>query len=308
MTEKVIREFTIPVELASCRFDQALSQLLPEYSRSLMQEWIKAGKVHLNGQVEKPKCKVSEGDKLSVFAELSAKVVDLPEEIPLYIVFEDDEILVINKPMGLVVHPGAGNSQGTLMNAVLHHCPAVKNLPRAGIVHRLDKDTSGLMVVAKTHEARGALIEQLQAHEVSRVYIAFVHGYMVGGFTVNAPIGRHSRARTKMAVVNEEYGKPAVTHVRVLARSKAASMLEVELETGRTHQIRVHLSYKGYPLLGDVTYGGKKQFAAGEIIEHQALHAKSLSFAHPKTGHWVQFESELPESLLKLQRYIKRCS
>jgi 23S rRNA pseudouridine1911/1915/1917 synthase len=304
MTEQVIREWILSGDLVGLRLDQALSQLLPEYSRSLIQEWIKSDFVRLNGKIQKPKYKVSEGDALTVSAPLKAAVEDVPEAIPLTIVFEDDDLLVIDKPIGLVVHPGAGNAQGTLMNALLHYCPSLKNLPRAGIVHRLDKDTSGLMVVAKTREAKDSLIEQLKTHEVSRVYIAFVHGYMVGGFTVDAPIGRHHQVRTKMAVVNEGFGKPAVTHVRVLGRSKAFSMLEVELETGRTHQIRVHLAYKGYPLLGDLLYGGRKQFSAGKTIEHQALHAKSLSFHHPKTGEWVQFESELPPELLALSALI----
>ncbi len=306
MTEKVIRECEIPPDLAGLRMDQALSRLLPEYSRSLIQTWIKNEQTRLNGKIQKSKTKVKEGDVLSVFAVLEAKVEDLAEAIPLNIVFEDAHVLVLNKAVGCVVHPGAGNASGTLMNALLHHCPNLKQLPRAGIVHRLDKDTSGLMVVAKTHEARGSLIEQLQTHEVSRIYIAFVHGYLVGGFTVEAPIGRHPHMRTKMAVVHEDSGKPAVTHVRVLARSKAMSMLEVELETGRTHQIRVHLSHQGYPLLGDMMYGGRKQFSAGEIIEHQALHAKLLSFKHPKTGEWLRFDSELPESLLKLKACLER--
>jgi 23S rRNA pseudouridine1911/1915/1917 synthase len=300
MIEKVIREWILSGDSVGLRLDQVLSHLLPEYSRSLIQSWIKSDQVRVNGKIQKPKYKVLEGDVLSVAVELKAAVEDLPEEIPLNIVFEDEDVLVIDKPVGLVVHPGAGNAEGTLMNALLHYCPSLKNLPRAGIVHRLDKDTSGLMVVAKTREAKDSLIEQLKTHEVSRIYVAFVHGYMVGGFTVNAPIGRHHQLRTKMAVVNEGFGKPAVTHVRVLARSKAFSIVEVELETGRTHQIRVHLSYKGYPLLGDLLYGGRKQFAAGKTIDHQALHAKSLSFHHPKTGEWVQFESALPPELLAL--------
>ncbi len=303
--EKIIVEFVVAAEMAGLRLDQAATQLMPEFSRALIQEWIKAEKIKLNGAFEKAKIKVSEGDKISVDAEIESKVDDVAEHIDLNIIYEDDDVLVINKPVGLVVHPGAGNASGTLMNALLFHCPALRNLPRAGIVHRLDKDTSGLMVVAKTHEARQSLIEQLQVHDVSRVYIAFVHGYMVGGFTIEEPIGRHPRVRTKMAVVSEMSGKPAVTHVRVLARSKAISMLEVSLETGRTHQIRVHLAYKGYPLVGDLTYGGRRQFASGEVFEHHALHAKSLSFAHPRTEDWLEFDSEIPGPLLKLQEYIQ---
>ncbi len=303
--ERVACEWVIPEEMAGLRLDQVVAKLMPEFSRALIQEWIKAEKIKLNGVFQKTKFKVSAGDKVFVDAEIESKVDDLAEEIPLNIVFEDEDVLVINKPVGLVVHPGAGNASGTLMNALLFHCPALRSLPRAGIVHRLDKDTSGLMVVAKTHEARQSLIEQLQIHDVSRVYIAFVHGYMVGGFTIEEPIGRHPRVRTKMAVVSEMSGKPAVTHVRVLSRSKAISMLEVSLETGRTHQIRVHLSYKGYPLVGDLTYGGRRQFASGEVFEHHALHAKSLSFAHPRTEDWLEFDSEIPGSLLKLQEYIQ---
>ncbi len=304
-TDKVTRTFVISEEMAGLRLDQALSQLMPDFSRALIQEWIKSEKIKLNGVFQKSKFKVSAGEVAVVEAEIENKVDDVPEDIPLNIIFEDDDVLVINKPVGLVVHPGAGNPEGTLMNALLHHCPGLRNLPRAGIVHRLDKDTSGLMVVAKTHVARESLIEQLQLHEVSRVYIAFVHGYMVAGFTVDAPIGRHPRIRTKMAVVSEISGKPAITHVRVLARSKAMSMLEVDLETGRTHQIRVHLSHKGYPLIGDLTYGGRRQFAAGEVFDYQALHAKKLSFTHPTTEEWVEFDSEIPEPLKNLEQYIQ---
>ncbi|MES9868517.1 MAG: 23S rRNA pseudouridine(1911/1915/1917) synthase RluD [Sedimenticola sp.] len=297
----------IGIELAGKRLDQALAALFPDFSRSRLQQWLKEGLVTLDGRTCKAKEKVMGGERVELEAHLDDQVACVPQEIPLDVLYEDGEILVINKPVGLVVHPAAGNPDGTLQNALLHHSPDLIQLPRAGIVHRLDKETSGLLVVAKTTGAHRSLIEQLQAREIKREYRALVMGVMTAGGTVDEPIGRHPVHRIRMAVVQS--GKPAVTHYRVLERFRAHTYLKVNLETGRTHQIRVHMAHIRHPLVGDPLYGGRFRIPAGAspgLIEalrgfrHQALHARALGLEHPKTGEWIEWKAPLPEAFESL--------
>ncbi|MET0104773.1 MAG: 23S rRNA pseudouridine(1911/1915/1917) synthase RluD [Sedimenticola sp.] len=297
----------IGIELAGKRLDQALAALFPDFSRSRLQQWLKEGLVTLDGRACKAKEKVVGGERVQLEAHLDDQVACVPQEIPLDVLYEDGEILVINKPVGLVVHPAAGNPDGTLQNALLHHSPDLIQLPRAGIVHRLDKETSGLLVVAKTTGAHRSLIEQLQAREIKREYRALVMGVMTAGGTVDEPIGRHPVHRIRMAVVHS--GKPAVTHYRVLERFRAHTYLKVNLETGRTHQIRVHMAHIRHPLVGDPLYGGRFRIPAGAspgLIEalrgfrHQALHARALGLEHPKTGEWIEWKAPLPEEFQSL--------
>lgn len=286
----------IPVHQSGMRLDQALAELLPRYSRSRLQAWISEGAITLDGQVTSPKSKVWGGEQVRVQA--IAHPSEMPaqaEAIDLSIVFEDETLLVINKPAGLVVHPGSGNWSGTLLNALLHHAPQLQSVPRAGIVHRLDKETSGLLVVAKTIEAQTDLVRQLQAHTVQRHYLALVEGEVARDGKVEAPIGRHPSARTKMAVVSR--GKPAVTHYRVLQRFARHTLIECRLETGRTHQIRVHMQSIGHALVGDPTYGAKK---GPSHFKRQALHAARLGLIHPVTHEAMQWEAPLPEDMQAL--------
>ena len=283
------RTLTIPLEMAGLRLDQALARLLPEESRSRLARLVAEGHVKVDGGAATPRQKVKSGEVLEVaLAPRPSDAAHEPEAIALAVVHEDDALLVIDKPAGLVVHPGSGNWAGTMLNALLHHAPATAALPRAGIVHRLDKDTSGLLVVAKTEPAQASLVRQLQARTVKRTYLALARGRVPRDGTVEAPIGRHPVQRTKMAVVAT--GKPAVTHYRVRERFAAHTLLECELETGRTHQIRVHLASIGHPLEGDPAYAGR-----GKAIFHrQALHAWRLAFDHPASGQRLQFESPMP--------------
>jgi 23S rRNA pseudouridine1911/1915/1917 synthase len=290
---------TAPDAMSGMRLDQALARLIPQHSRSRLKGWIEAGLVTLDGvAVTEPKWKLRGGEAL-VVAEAPAPG-DTPftaEAIALSIVHEDDALLVIDKPPGLVVHPGSGNWSGTLLNALLHHVPAQSALPRAGIVHRLDKDTSGLMVVAKSPEAQTDLVRQLQARTVRREYLAVVWGDLARATTIDAPIGRHPTQRTSMAVVAS--GKPARTHVEILERFGAATLVRCRLETGRTHQIRVHLTALGHPLLGDPTYRGQRTMkgappAAARAFARQALHAQRLGLLHPSTRAPMQWESAPP--------------
>lgn len=294
--------------LAGVRFDQAAAQLFPEFSRARLQTWIKGGQLLLDGSVARPRDPVPSGAQFTLEAELKSEVSWGAESLPLNIVYEDAELLVVDKPAGLVVHPGAGNPQGTLVNALLNHRPALETVPRAGIVHRLDKETSGLLVVAGTLNAHRDLVEQLQRKDVQREYFAIVRGCPSGGGRVEAPIGRHPRQRTKMAVVPLG-GKPAVTHYRIAERFAQYTALHVRLETGRTHQIRVHMAHRGYPLLGDPVYGGRMQLPKGcsELLaeglrsfRRQALHARRLSFVHPGSGETCSFESPLAQDLVAL--------
>jgi 23S rRNA pseudouridine1911/1915/1917 synthase len=296
------------------RLDQAAAQLFPDYSRERLKDWIKAGRLTLDGKPGKPKDKVVGGETLVLQAELEVETPALPQDIPLAIVYEDEHLLVIDKPAGLVVHPGAGNPDGTLLNALLHHCPDLNLLPRGGIVHRIDKDTSGLLVVAKTLPAHTSLTEQLADKTVHREYEAVISGVMTGGGTVNAPIDRHATDRTRMAVVtrrneDDERGRDAVTHYRVIARFRGYTHVRVQLETGRTHQIRVHMSHIGHPLIGDPVYGGRPRLpkgASAEMIQavqnfpRQALHARRLGLVHPELDEAMAWESPLPVDMQAL--------
>ena len=301
----------IPSELAGQRLDQALAALFADITRSQLQQWIEDGRVLLNGRVPRKRDKVKEDDAVEILAPPPAEGSWKAQAIPLEIVHEDGDILVINKPPGLVVHPGAGNPEGTLLNALLNHAPALAVLPRAGIVHRLDKDTSGLMVVAKTERARQHLIEQLQEHSVEREYLTIVNGVMVAGGTIDAPIGRHRTQRTRMAV--SERGKPAVSHYRVMKKYRTHTLVQVKLESGRTHQIRVHMAHLHYPVVGDPVYGGRLKIPAGaderlknelRCFKRQALHALKLSLVHPGTGKRVQWATSVPEDMSKLMEAL----
>jgi 23S rRNA pseudouridine1911/1915/1917 synthase len=304
-----------PPEMAGRRLDAALAALLPQYSRTRIQRWIDAGAVLINGLSVRARDVVVGGETATVEARITAETGVKAEKLPLDVVHQDAAIIVINKPPGLVVHPGAGNREHTLQNALLAHDKLLKNVPRAGLVHRIDKDTSGLLVVARTLEAHGALVAALGAHAIEREYLAICTGAMTGGGTVDEPIGRHRTQRIKMAVRRD--GREAVTHYRIEKRFRAHTLSRVRLETGRTHQIRVHLAHIGYPIVGDPVYGGRKKLPAGatpELIaalnefQRQALHAAKLSFAHPKSGKPVTYEAPLPDDLRGLLDALARDS
>jgi len=304
----------IPVEASGSRFDQALAELFPDYSRSRLAAWVKSGDVLLDGAVVAPRHIVHGDEVVTLRVRASQQVPLAPEAIALDIRYEDADVLVINKPAGLVVHPGAGQHDGTLQNALLHHDATLIQLPRAGIVHRLDKDTSGLMVVARSLRAHTALVAQLQAHDVHRQYEAVVYGAMIAGGSVDAAVGRHPRDRVKQAVVDEDSGRAAVTHYRVRERYRAHTAIECRLETGRTHQIRVHMAHVRHPLVGDAVYGSGLRLpkaATPELIEalrafrRQALHAEKLEFAHPATGATVSVTAERPADLEHLIRALR---
>lgn len=303
----------VPFSMSGLRFDQAASELFPDFSRSRLQSWIKDGQLKINGVIGKPKDKVIGGETLDLNAELEAQGDWQPEEIQLDIVHEDDDLLIINKQAGLVVHPAAGNYTGTLVNALLNHIPELINLPRAGIVHRLDKETTGLMVVAKTLEAHTDLVAQLADRTVSREYEAVAVGAMTGGGTVNAPMGRHPIHRKLMAVLSQG-GKRAVTHYRVATRFPHHTHIKVKLETGRTHQIRVHMAHIGFALVGDKTYGKSFKIPKGanaNLIEalkafpRQALHAAKLGLEHPGTGEYTEWTAPIPEDFKGLLEALK---
>jgi 23S rRNA pseudouridine1911/1915/1917 synthase len=302
-------EATVPLSGAGRRFDQALAEMFPDYSRSRLAGWIKSGAILLDGAPVAPRHLLKGGEHVRLEAELEAEVSGAPEAIALDIVHEDGHLLVLNKPAGLVVHPGAGNPAGTLLNALLHHDPKLAELPRAGIVHRLDKDTSGLMVVAKTLAAHTALVEMLSRHAVERQYEAIVLGALIAGGTVDAPIGRHHHDRLRQAVRDEEDGKHAVTHYRLRERFRAHTLLQCNLETGRTHQIRVHMAHIGHPLVGDPLYGGSLKLPKGataelvnalRVFRRQALHAERLSFEHPASGELLSFSAARPADMDEL--------
>ena len=305
----------VPFDLGGQRLDQVAAQLFSDHSRSRLAGWIKDGRLKVDGAVMRPRDIVHTGSRLELDVELEAQGEWVAQDIELDIVYEDEHILVIDKPTGLVVHPAAGHQDGTLLNALLHHVPHLANVPRAGIVHRLDKDTTGLMVVAKTLEAHTNLVAQLQARSVSRIYEAIVTGVIVAGGTVDAPIGRHGVQRQKMAVI--ETGKVAISHYRVLERFRAHTHTRVKLETGRTHQIRVHMTHIGHPLVGDPTYGGRFRIPPGAsptLIEslrdfpRQALHARFLELDHPATGVRMKWESPLPDDFTWLLSLLRQDS
>ncbi len=291
----------MPAECAGWRLDAALARLFPQHSRSRLQAWLKAGLIRVDGAAAAAKCKVHGGEVVEFAAAPAlAATEDAAEDIALAIVHEDDEIIVIDKPAGLVVHPGNGQPSGTLLNALLHHVPSLAGIPRAGIVHRLDKDTSGLLVVAKTLTAQTDLVRQLQARSVKRHYLALALGRVEGDGVVDAPLGRHAVQRTKMAVVKSG-GKEARTHYAVQERLGKCTLLECRLETGRTHQIRVHLASIGHPLVGDPTYGRAKSGDPRlDAFPRQALHAWRLSLRHPQNGEEMGWESPLPADFARL--------
>ena len=291
-------DLVVPPDCAGLRLDQALAHLLPEHSRSRLSQWVRQERVRVEGRAALPREKVWGGERLQVDPAADPRTLAYrAQDIPLSIVHEDEALIVIDKPAGLVVHPGSGNWEGTLLNALLQHAPALAEVPRAGIVHRLDKDTSGLLAVAKTLAAQTDLVRQLQARTVSREYIAIAHGRVARDGRGEAPIGRHPVSRTRMAVVAR--GKPARTHYRVVARYAAATQLACSLETGRTHQIRVHLASIGHPLVGDPVYGRR---GAKEPIrfDRQALHAHRLALVHPLSRATVRWEAPLPEDMRTL--------
>lgn len=298
---------TVPDELAGQRLDQALAQMFPAYSRSRLKSWLLAGAIEVDGAMKRPRDRVDGGEQVELRVEPAVSVPSRPEPMSLEVVFEDESLLVVNKPAGLVVHPGAGNASGTLMNGLLHHVPALAELPRAGIIHRLDKDTSGLLLVGKTLPAHTALVRLLAGREVSRRYLAVCNGALTGGGKIDAPIGRHPVDRTRMCV--RDNGKPAVTHYTVRERFGAHTYINVVLETGRTHQIRVHFAHRRHALVGDPVYGGRLALPAGASdrliaalrrFRRQALHAAGLELAHPISAEPLAFEVPPPDDFQDL--------
>ncbi len=303
----------IPESMSGKRLDWVLASLFSDYSRSKLQQWLHDGHIIINNKTGLPgKTKVAGGEQVTLHPILSIQTESQPEAIPLDIVFEDDDLIVINKPAGLVMHPAVGNQAGTLLNALLHHDPALANIPRAGIVHRLDKDTTGLLVVARTLSSQKYLVEQLQEREISREYQAIVHGTMVAGSTVEAPIGRHPVDRKRMAVNHN--GKHATTHYRVAEKFRLHTHVDVKLETGRTHQIRVHMTHLKHALVGDPVYGGRLRIPphATEALDknlryfkRQALHAIRLTLSHPGSGEIVSWHVPLPNDMVNLLNALR---
>ena len=291
----------IPSRLAGKRFDQALAELVPQYSRSRLSAWIRSGQATLAGKSVRPRDVVSGGESVRIEAVVEPELRFAAQDIPVEVLHRDRDVLVINKPPGLVVHPGAGNPSGTLQNALLALDPELARVPRAGIVHRLDKDTSGALVVARTLAAHTKLVALLAERDVHRRYVALVQGALIAGGSVRAPMGRHPRDRLKMAV--QEDGREAVTHYRVRERFRAHTLLQVELETGRTHQIRVHLAHIRHAIVGDPLYGSGLRLPKGagpRAFKRQALHAELLQFAHPRSGREISVEAPLPEDFATL--------
>ncbi|HGU9771192.1 TPA: 23S rRNA pseudouridine(1911/1915/1917) synthase RluD [Morganella morganii] len=313
MAQEIQLTATINESQLGQRLDQALAELFPDYSRSRIKEWILDDRVQVNGRlVNKPKEKMLGGEQISIDALIDEDMRFEPQNLPLNIVYEDDDILVINKPRDFVVHPGAGNPDGTVLNALLYHYPDIADVPRAGIVHRLDKDTTGLMVVAKTVPAQTRLVESLQLREITREYEAVANGRMTAGGKVEEPISRHPTKRTHMAV--NPMGKPAVTHYRVMEHFRAHTRLRLRLETGRTHQIRVHMAHINHPLVGDQLYGGRPRPLKGASdkfrdalreFDRQALHATMLRLYHPITGIQMEWHAPIPDDMVKLIEVLK---
>ena len=313
MNPRIQREIEVPAALAGRRLDQVAAELLPEFSRSRLQRWIREGLLLVDGLPRAPRGAVHEGERLRLDAESEAEGDWQPTEMDLPIVHQDEHVIVIDKPAGLVVHPAAGHTDDTLLNGLLARYPELAQVPRAGIVHRLDRDTTGLMVVARTLAAQTALVAALQRRDVSREYRAVVNGVPVSGGTIDRPMGRHPRDRQRMAVL-ESGGREAVTHYRVLERFRGHACLAVNLETGRTHQIRVHLAEVGFPVTGDPDYGGRVRLpkqAIPELVDalrafrRQALHAFRLSFVHPGSGEVIGFEAPLPDAMHALLAVLR---
>jgi 23S rRNA pseudouridine1911/1915/1917 synthase len=313
MTAKfLVHQLELPAAVAGTRFDQALAAALPQYSRARLQRWISAGSALLDGRVVKTCRLLAGGESVRVQAEFPADLTVEAEAIGLQVVHEDEALLVIDKPAGLVVHPGAGNPRHTLQNALLAHEPALATVPRAGLIHRLDKDTSGLLVVARTPEIHVQLVRMLQERKIMRGYLALCLGRPTAGGTIDEPIGRHRSQRTRMAVRRD--GREAVTHYRIEERFRGHTLLRVQLETGRTHQIRVHLAHAGYPIVGDPLYGGRRRQVAGAgaalqkalaAFRRQALHAQRLALDHPVTGRHHTFEAPLPKDFRALLAVLR---
>lgn len=302
---------SIPEEHDGKRFDQALAELFPDYSRSRLQGWIRGGRALLDGAEVQPRARVAVGQQVELQPELETVITDASEAMPLQIVYEDEDVIVLDKPAGLVVHPGAGNPAGTLLNGLLHHAPELEKLPRAGILHRLDKDTSGLLLVTRSVAAQTQLTRDLEQRLIRREYRAVCQDRLTAGGKVDAPIGRHRVHRTRMAVT--QAGRPAVTHYRVLERFAQHSYIGVRLETGRTHQIRVHMAHVNHPLIGDPVYGGRLRLPRGaseavrtalQGFRRQALHASDLGFTHPVSGEALAFHAPLPDDLQALLRAL----
>lgn len=302
----------VPESLDQSRLDIALSSLLPEYSRARIQEWIKSKYVNVDGKFLKSKDKVATNQTINIKAHIKDTTKLEPQPIKLDIKYEDQDIIVINKQPGLVVHPGAGNTSNTLLNAVLYHYPELSKLPRGGIIHRLDKDTSGLMIIARNLASHNKLVNDLQNREIKRVYEAIVYGEIISGNTIIAPIGRHPTKRTLMAV--KDGGKDAITHYRIIKRFKSYTHIRVILETGRTHQIRVHMAYIGHPIVGDPTYTKKRNFSLKldsnlrkrlEQFNRQALHARCLELHHPSTNKLFSWKTEPPKDMRELLESLK---
>jgi 23S rRNA pseudouridine1911/1915/1917 synthase len=311
-TKFLIHDLVLPAAVAGQRLDQALVGLLPQYSRARIQRWIRAGAVHIGAAVPRPSMRVMGGEPVRVRAEASHDTAVAAEAMPLAIVHADRSCIIVNKPAGLVVHPGAGNRSHTLQNALLAYDPALAEVPRAGLIHRLDKDTSGLLIVARNVDAHRKLVAALQAREIGREYLALCHGVLTGGGTVDKPIGRHRTQRTHMTVRAD--GREAVTHFRIEERFRAHTLLRVQLETGRTHQIRVHLAHIGFPIVGDPTYGGRRRRSSGasdalgqalQDFSRQALHAQRLAFTHPRSGRPVEYSAPLPRDFSALLRALR---
>ncbi|MEM0912837.1 MAG: 23S rRNA pseudouridine(1911/1915/1917) synthase RluD [Pseudomonadota bacterium] len=304
----------IPHHSFNKRLDQSLAEMFPDFSRTKIKQWIEQGDVLLNGQKNiLPKSKVQGGETVVVATHQVIEVTDQAQSMPLDITFEDEHIIVVNKPAGLVVHPGAGNKDNTLLNALLSHYPEIEKVPRAGIVHRLDKETTGLMVVAKTIQAQASLVDQLQQRNMGREYEAIVCGQLIAGGSIDQPIGRHPSKRTLMAV--RYNGKAAVTHYRIIEKFRAHTHLRVKLESGRTHQIRVHMSHIKHPLVGDSQYGGRPQFPKKasqpfldtlRMFKRQALHAAELTLSHPSTKTRMSWQSELPHDFTELVAMLRQ--